>query len=114
MNGVSGRPPVLTDQEQQWVYFLIQERFSQRAPITCSAILNEIELEFGKGILPNTPWHMIAHVPWCKTVCGIPMEASRVAPSEEVIDEYYALVEHLPPDAPCDVIYNIDEVGFDE
>jgi hypothetical protein len=93
---------------------LIQERFNQQAPIICSEILNEIELEFGKYILPNILSHMIARVPWCKTVRGIPMEASRVACSEEAIDEYHALLEHLLPDAPCDVIYNVDEMGFDE
>jgi hypothetical protein len=56
---------------------------------------------------------MIARIPSCKTVRGIPMEASRAACSEEDIDEYYILLDHLLPDAPCDVIYNVDEVEFE-
>jgi hypothetical protein len=42
------------------------------------------------------------------------MEASSVACSEEAIDKYYTLLEHLLPDAPCDVVYHVDEVEFDE
>jgi hypothetical protein len=29
--------------------------------------------------------------------------------SEEAINEYYTLLEDLLPDAPCDVIYHVDE-----
>jgi hypothetical protein len=114
MTGMAGRPSILTEEEQQWLSLLIQERFAQQSPITCSEILNEIELEFGKFILPNTLFHMIARASWCKTVHGIPMEASRVQCSEEAINDYFSMLETCLSDAPCAVIYNVDEVGFDE
>jgi hypothetical protein len=76
-------------------------------------LLNELDLEFGIVLLPDTLRHIIARLPFCKTVAGIPQDASRVECDESEIDAFYAQLEQIITSVPACVIYNVDEVGFD-
>jgi hypothetical protein len=67
---------------------VIDERFSQKKPITYFELLHELELEFGIMILSDTWRHIMRRIPGCKKIREMPQEASRVMYDEREIEEY--------------------------
>jgi transposase len=82
----NGRPSALTREQLEFVEMLIRVGFDWREPVTYSDIMVELELEYGVYLLPDTLRHVIHRIPWCKTIDGVPQEASRVQCDEEEID----------------------------
>jgi hypothetical protein len=68
--------------------------------VTYDEILNEIELQYGKWILPNTLAHLISRASWCNHVQGIPMDEGSVCCSEDATDKYFNTLERLLSDVP--------------
>jgi hypothetical protein len=83
-------------------------------PVTDDEILNEIELQFGKCMLPNILAHLIPFASSEKTIQGISIEEEFVYCSQDAIDEYFDTLAKFLPGIPRNVIYKVCEVGFDE
>jgi hypothetical protein len=81
-------------------------------PVTYSELLRELEWQFGIVMLTDTLKHIIHRIPRCKTVVGVPQEASRVMYDEHEIDEYYSRIEAMITGVPAAIVYNVDEVGL--
>jgi hypothetical protein len=114
MTRVAGMPPILSEEDEEWLGILIQERFAIKMPITSDEFLNEIALQFGKCMLPNTLTHLLSRAPWCETVQEIRMDDGCVCCPEAAIDDSFDALENLLTGAPCNVIYNVAGVGFNE
>jgi hypothetical protein len=92
---------------------VIEDRFNQKMPVAYSELLCELEWQFGIMLLTDILWHIIHRIPGCKTVVGVPQEASRVMYDEHEIDEYYSRLEAMITGVPAEIMYNVNEVGFD-
>jgi transposase len=109
----TGRPSALTAEQMEFVKMTIYSGFGRREPVTYPEIMNQLELEYGVSVLPDTLRHVIHRMPWCKTIEGVPQEAPRVFCDEADIDGYYEYLERTLDVVPSAVIYNVDETGFD-
>jgi hypothetical protein len=108
-----GRPALLTGAQMQFLEMFVRDRFSQRAPVTYSELLHELELEFGVVLLEDTMRHIVRRIPGCKTVKGVPQEASRVTYDVQEVENYYEMLESMITGAPGAIVSNVDEVGFE-
>jgi hypothetical protein len=98
----------------QWMQARIYEHFWIYESMIYDELLDEIEVETGKFILPHTLRKIIARFPWCRTVQGIPKEATHVRCDEVDVAAYFEDLKRLLTGAPASVIYNADEAGFHE
>jgi hypothetical protein len=111
---IEGCPSLLTANEIEWMQAKIYERFCIHESMIYDELLDEIEIETEKLILPDTLRKIIARLPWCRTVQGIPKETRRVRCDEADVAAYSEDLKRLITRAPVNVTYNVDEAGFHE
>jgi hypothetical protein len=105
-------PSFLTANEIEWMQAKIYERFCMREPMIHDELLDQIEIETGKLILPDTLRKIIARLPWYRTVQGIPREATPVCCDEADVAAYFEDLKQFITGALASVAYNGDEAGL--
>jgi hypothetical protein len=103
----------MTVAQLEFLRMVIEDRCNQKMPVTYSELLRELEWQFGIVLPTDTLRHIIRRIPGCKTVVGVPQEASRVMYNEHEIDEYYSRLGAMITGVPAAIVYNVNEVGFD-
>jgi hypothetical protein len=69
------RPSFIANEHIEFITIKVQERFEQKQPMSDAELLNELNLELGTVLLRDTLRHIIAPLPFCTTMAGIPQKA---------------------------------------
>jgi hypothetical protein len=101
---IEGRPSFLTAHEIEEMQVKIYQRFCIYEPMTYDQLLGEIEIEMGKFILSDALRKIIAGLPWCRTVQGIPKEATRVRCDEADVTAYFENLKPLITGEPASAV----------
>jgi hypothetical protein len=84
-----GRPRILSDEIQNWICELVNERFRQHNPITYAELLDIFQYRHSIVVSADYLRHLIRRTDEIKTVIGLPMEAERVAVDPDVLAAWY-------------------------
>jgi hypothetical protein len=103
----------VTNHHIDFIPLKVRKRFSEKQSITRAERLGESDLEFGVVLIQDALCHIIARLPFCQTVTGVPQEVSCVQYNEAEIDEFYLELEQNVSGMHSSVIYNVDEGGLD-
>jgi hypothetical protein len=111
-----GRPGILSPERLCAVRRFIVESFRVNRPAMYSQIADWLIQNFGVDMERDTMRKMLKRMNWCKTVKGVPMDANRVDCPRETIDQYFANLKANVNncDVPADMLFNVDEIGFQE
>jgi hypothetical protein len=109
-----GRPPALQPPEQEAVRGFIAERWANGTPPTFDAIADFVGKDLGTVLAIDTVRHIIYHLPGIKVVTGKPMERERVEVKPEELVEFYGRLRSVMTGLPADLVFNLDEAGYEE
>ena len=110
----SGRPTLLTNEEIDEFYSILQETINQQEYPTVRDALQIIIEHTGKTPSLDTVNRLIKNSSDFKIVHGIPMEESRANVERNEIDEYYQRLKQAIDGIPASMLFNIDEAGEDD
>jgi hypothetical protein len=109
-----GRPPALQPDQLEAVQRFIAERWADGTPLTFDAIAHFIDRDL-RVVLPiDAVRHLVYNIPGVKVVTGKPMERQRLEVSPEELIEFYDRLRTVMTGLPADMVFNLDEAGYQE
>ena len=111
---IHGRKSLLSNEQMDILIKEIHERVKFYDNTSLNSlrdfIRNNFNLEIDKYVLRS----IIERNKKLKIMRGIPMEKSRLSIGKDIIEKYFSEAEKLINDTPDSLIFNIDEVGYQE
>jgi hypothetical protein len=110
-NRPRGRHCILECNEHEFIVNEILAGFNMRRPMTVHMACNLIHERFGKEILPDTMYHIMARDARIRTCQAKPMEDSRLQVTDEDILQYFHELYSKVNGIPAHFVANMDEMG---
>jgi hypothetical protein len=92
----------------------IIQSYRMGQPLSLSSIQKIVLARWDIPILKDTLYHILARDGRIRCVSGLPMEEKRIEVTSEQIRDYFANLTSLISGAPCQFVFNFDEMGHQE
>jgi hypothetical protein len=109
-----GRPTVFSSQLIDEIQKRVIFRFKHKNPVTILELVDYVQYHYHRSVTDDTMRHFISRISRFHTVIGVPMEAKRVASSDDDIIRLYQEFSQILKTIPARFIFNMDETGCSE